>query len=70
MADHDPAYINTLASQLCTRHTALLDSAETELALLRARIALVATFIHNPTYDHTARQALAQTLGLPEPGHP
>ncbi len=70
MADHDPAYVATLAGQLCTRHTALLDSAETELALLRARIALIAAFIHNPTYDHTARQALAETLGLPHPTRP
>ncbi|WP_329474190.1 hypothetical protein OIE75_41120 (plasmid) [Streptomyces sp. NBC_01723] len=62
----DQAYIDQLAGQLCTRHPDLL-SAENDLAVLRGRLALVATWIHNPTYDHTARQALAQALGLPEP---
>lgn len=70
MADHDPAYIDELAGQLCTRHTALIATAENDLALLRGRIALVAAFIHNPTHDHTTRQALAETLGLPHPRRP
>jgi hypothetical protein len=63
----DTRYENTLTGELCTRHTALLASAENDLALLRARLALVATWIHNPAYDTTARTALAHTLGLPEP---
>lgn len=67
MADHDPAYIDQLAGQLCTRHTALLDSAETELALLRGRIATVARFLHNPAIALDIRQNLARDLHLPEP---
>jgi hypothetical protein len=67
MADQDTGYVQALAGELCTRHTALINSAENDLALLRARIAIVATFIHNPAYDDTARRALAQALGLPEP---
>ncbi|MGW3383290.1 hypothetical protein ACWDCO_24280 [Streptomyces albogriseolus] len=69
MADHDPAYVDTLARELCTHHSDLL-SAENDLALLRGRIAIVTTFIHNPAYDDTARRALAQALGLPEPTRP
>lgn len=69
MADTE-AYAATLAGQLCTRHTALLATAEDDLAVLRARIALVATFIHNPDHCHNARTALAQTLGLPTPSLP
>ncbi|MEV8248142.1 hypothetical protein AB0R01_30870 [Streptomyces rochei] len=65
MADQDD--VDTLAGQLCNRHTALLATVENDLAILRGRIAIVATFIHNPAYDHTARRALAQALGLPEP---
>ena len=67
MADHDTAYVAALTSQLRTRHTALLATAENDLALLRGRIALVTAWIHNPDYDHTARTALAQALGLPGP---
>ncbi len=63
----DPGYENTLTGELCTRHTALLATAENDLALLRARLALVAAWIHNPAYDTTARTALARDLGLPEP---
>lgn len=66
MADQDTGYVQALAGELCTRHPDLL-SAENDLALLRGRIAIVATFIHNPAYDDTARRALAQALGLPEP---
>ena len=67
MTDQD-AYVDTLADQLSTRRPDLLATAEDDLALLRARIALTAAFIHDPAYDHTARTALAQRLGLPEPG--
>jgi hypothetical protein len=67
MPDTNQAYVDTLANQLCTRHTALLATAENDLAVLRSRIALTVAFIHDPAYDHTARQALAKRLGLPEP---
>ena len=63
----DQAYVDTLASQLCTRHTALLATAENDLAVLRSRIALVVGWIHDPAYDREARVALAQRLGLHEP---
>lgn len=68
MPDTDQGYTDTLAGQLCTRHTALLATAENDLAILRARIALTVAFIHDPTHDRDARTALARTLGLPEPG--
>ncbi|MEU1133546.1 hypothetical protein ABZ383_27440 [Streptomyces sp. NPDC005900] len=67
MADHDTAYTAELAHQLCTRHTALITTAENDLALLRARLALVTTHIHDTNLNLTARQTLAQALGLPEP---
>ena len=67
MADTDEADVDTLAGQLCTRHTALLATAESDLAVLRARIALTVAFIHDPAVDRDARIALAQRLGLPEP---
>jgi hypothetical protein len=67
MPERDQAYVDTLADQLCTRHTALLATAENDLAILRGRIAIVATWIHNPTHCADARRALAQALGLPEP---
>ncbi|MFD7995574.1 hypothetical protein [Streptomyces mexicanus] len=66
----DQGYVDTLAGQLCTRHTALLATAENDLAVLRGRIAIVAAWIHNDAFDDTARRALAQALGLPEPSHP
>ena len=69
MADHAPGYVTDLAGQLQQRHPDLL-SAENDLALLRGRLAIVTTWIHNPTYDDTARRALAQALGLPEPTPP
>ena len=55
------AYEATLAGQLATRHPDLL-SAENDLALLRGRLAIVTTWIHNPTYDDTARRALGDQL--------
>lgn len=67
MADHTPGYIAGLATDLRTRHPSLLDTQEDDLALLRGRLALVTAFIHNPTYDTTARQALAHDLHLPGP---
>jgi len=63
----DPRYVSDLASQLQQRHPDLLATAEDDLALLRGRLAIVATFIHNTDHDHAARQALAHALGLPEP---
>jgi ribosomal protein S15P/S13E len=70
MTDHDPGYVAGLATQLGDRHPHLLATAEQDLAILRSRLAIVATWIHNPTHDHTARRALAQALGLPEPTQP
>lgn len=66
MADQPTAYVAGLATELVCRHPALL-TAENDLAILRGRLALVATFIHNPHYDHTARTALATALNLPAP---
>jgi hypothetical protein len=63
----DPAYVATLAGQLQARHPDLLARAENDLAILRARLALVSRWINNPANDHNARRSLAQTLGLPEP---
>ncbi|MFB9558658.1 hypothetical protein ACFFTP_31320, partial [Streptomyces roseoviridis] len=63
----DPAYVDALADQLSTRHTALLATAEDDLALLRGRLAIVTTWIHDPRHDHAARTALAEALGLPTP---
>lgn len=67
MADTDQTYVDTLTSQLCCRHASLLATSEDDLAVLRARIALTAAFIHDPAVDRDARIALAQRLGLPEP---
>lgn len=44
-----------------------LTAAENELARLRALLAQVAAWIHNPAHDQTARAELARHLGLPEP---
>ncbi|WP_329126191.1 hypothetical protein [Streptomyces sp. NBC_01353] len=60
-------YVQALADELCATHAPLLASAENDLALLRARLAIVTTWIHNPAYDETARAALARNLGLPAP---
>jgi hypothetical protein len=67
MAEHTPGYEAALAGQLLERQPALLATAENDLAILRARLAIVAAFIHNPAFDDTARRALAQALQLPEP---
>ncbi|MGW0948481.1 hypothetical protein ACWD4O_38825 [Streptomyces sp. NPDC002623] len=67
MPEQPAAYETTLAAQLGTRHPNLLATAEDDLALLRARLAIVATFIHNPAHDRAAREALAHDLGLPTP---
>jgi hypothetical protein len=67
MADRARAYVDTLATQLRTRQPSALDAAEDDLALLRARLALVARFIHDPTHDRAAREALARELALPGP---
>ncbi|KPI31396.1 hypothetical protein OV320_2612 [Actinobacteria bacterium OV320] len=62
----DQAYTTQLARQLYQRYPDLL-TAETDLAILRARLAIVTTFIQNPIYDATTRHALAQALNLPTP---
>lgn len=67
MPDIQQSYVDKLAGQLSTRHTKLLATAENDLAVLRARIALTVAFIHDPAYDREARSALAKRLGLPEP---
>jgi hypothetical protein len=67
MPDHNPAYVDTLAGQLRTRNPDALDAAEDDLALLRARLTIVARFIHDPTHDREARQALARDLHIPGP---
>lgn len=67
MTTQDQAYVDTLAGQLQTRHPDLLTRAENDLAIYRARLALVALWINNPANDAQARRSLAQTLGLPEP---
>ena len=69
MAEHTPGYVAALAGQLTERHPDLI-AAENDLALLRGRIAIVTTFIHDPAYDTTARRALAQALQLPAPAAP
>ncbi|WP_333757993.1 hypothetical protein [Streptomyces sp. ISBFB 2968] len=66
MTATDADYVAGLVDELQQRHPDLL-SAENDLAVLRVRLRIVATWIHNQAYDHTARQALAQALGLPEP---
>ncbi|WP_158102527.1 hypothetical protein [Streptomyces africanus] len=45
----------------------LLRRAEDELQKLRRMVANTVAFIHDQAYDETARRALAQALGLPEP---
>jgi hypothetical protein len=67
MPDTDQAYEDTLVNQLCCRHAPLLATAENDLAVLRARIALAVAWIHDPAVDRDARTALAQRLGLPGP---
>lgn len=47
----------------------VLHDAEEELAVHRQRTALVVGFIHNSAFDRDARIALAQLLGLPQPGN-
>lgn len=47
-----------------------LTSAENELAERRADRLKIAAFINNPVYDLTARQALAEDLGMPGPRLP
>ncbi|MFF7795602.1 hypothetical protein [Streptomyces sp. NPDC007991] len=69
MPDRDQAYADILTTQLQDRHPDLL-SAENDLALLRARLAIVTTWIHEDAWDDTARRTLAQRLGLPEPNPP
>lgn len=48
-------------------HATHLTAAENDLARLRTALARAAAWINNPNYDLTARTALAQHLGLPEP---
>lgn len=67
MTDHAQAYVDTLAGQLQTRHPDLLNRAENDLAIYRARLALVSRWINNPANDRDACRSLAQALGLPGP---
>lgn len=48
-------------------HDDPLRTAEDDLKVYRERAAKVAAFINDPAYDLTARQALAERLGLPGP---
>lgn len=48
----------------------LLRIAEDELQRLRGQLASAAAFIHDPTHDLSARQALAGLLHLPQPAIP
>jgi len=66
MADRSAGYVAELAAELYQQYPDLL-TAEKDLAILRARFAIVATWIQNIAYDDTARRALAQALQLPEP---
>jgi hypothetical protein len=66
MPDQD-TYIDQLASQLCTRHTALVATLETDLASHRQRLATVVRFLHNEAIAHDIRVGLARDLRLPEP---
>ena len=66
MTAPDPSYIAELTQELYQRYPDLL-TAENDLALLRARLAIVTTWIHEPSWDDTARRTLAHRLGLPEP---
>ena len=66
MPDQD-AYVDQLADQLCTRHTALVATLETDLGTHRQRLAIVVRFIHNPAIAHDIRAGLARDLQLPEP---
>lgn len=47
----------------------LLRIAEDELQKLRGHMRKIADFIQDDAFDDTARRALAQALGLPEPSH-
>lgn len=66
MPDQD-VYLATLADQLCTRHTALVATLETDLAGHRQRLAIVVRFLHNEAIAHDIRLNLARDLHLPEP---
>jgi hypothetical protein len=68
MPDHAQDYVASLAAELRNRHPALQPTTvEDDLALLRARLAIVARFIHDPLHDRAAREALARDLQLPAP---
>jgi diphthamide biosynthesis methyltransferase len=63
----DQGYVDQLATELCTRHTALVATLETDLSTHRRRLAIVVRFIHNPAIAHDIRAGLARDLQLPEP---
>lgn len=68
MADlPEPVYIGGLATAFRTLRDTELRAAENELQDSRLFKATAATWINNPAYDLTARQALAQLLNLPAP---
>lgn len=63
----DQTYVDQLATELCTRHTALVATLETDLAGHRQRLATVVRFLHNEAIAHDIRLNLARELRLPEP---
>jgi hypothetical protein len=63
----DPAYVDTLTTELRTHRPDIVRAAEDELQRLRAVIGTVARVINNSDYDHRTRIALAQALDLPAP---
>jgi hypothetical protein len=67
MPEPAPGYEAALADQLIQRHPDLVATLEDDLAIHRARTAVITRFIHDPAYDDTARRALAKALHLPEP---
>ncbi|NUS25097.1 MAG: hypothetical protein HOV92_12855 [Streptomyces sp.] len=66
MRDHDPAYVDGLATQLRERPE-LLRAAENEIQELRGFKQRVTQFLHNPNVALDIRQGLARDLQLPEP---
>ena len=66
MPEPDTGYVAELAEDLYQRYPDLL-TAENDCAILRARFAIVVTWIQNPAFCDAARRALAQHLEIPEP---
>jgi hypothetical protein len=66
----EPAYVDSLATTLHHTYPGELQRAENELRQTRVLKAAAARFIQDPAYDLTARQTLAELLGLPGPHVP